>query len=79
MHCDGKCQLKKVTESSQSDEKVPLQLIDFKDILLYKESFVSYSFITILEKKRNLFSYSNNYAFLNLDTSFHPPQKITIS
>jgi len=74
MQCNGKCQLKKVTESSQSSEKTPVQLIDFKDLLLYKESYLSYSIVSFFEKNKTLFSYANNYAYLNSDSSFHPPQ-----
>ncbi|MBG7612482.1 hypothetical protein IU405_09520 [Polaribacter sp. BAL334] len=74
MQCNGKCQLKKVTESSQSSEKTPVQLIDFKDLLLFKESPLSYSIVSFFEKNQTLFSYANNYAYLNSDSSFHPPQ-----
>jgi hypothetical protein len=74
MQCNGKCQLKKVTESSQSSEKTPVQLIDFKDLLLFKESPLSYSIVSFFEKNQTLFSYANNFAYLNSDSSFHPPQ-----
>ena len=74
MQCNGKCQLKKVTESSQSSEKTPVQLIDFKDLLLFRESSLSYSIVSFFEKNQTIFSYANNYAYLNSDSSFHPPQ-----
>ncbi len=74
MQCNGKCQLKKVTESSQSSEKVPVNLIDFKELILYKETPQSYTKVSFFEKNRTIFSYLNNYRYLNSDSSFHPPK-----
>lgn len=74
LKCNGKCELKKVTQSSRNNEKAPSQLIDFKDILLYKETPFSYSFRTTIIKNQNLFSYLNNYSYLQVNSSFHPPQ-----
>lgn len=74
LKCNGKCELKKVTESSRNNEKAPSQLIDFKDILLYKEAPFSYSFRTTIIKNENLFLYLNNYSYLQVNSSFHPPQ-----
>ena len=74
MQCNGKCQLKKVTESSQSSEKVPVNLIEFKELILYKETPQSYTKLSLFEKNRTLFSYLNNYRYLNSDSSFHPPK-----
>ncbi|WP_146104908.1 hypothetical protein [Polaribacter gangjinensis] len=74
MQCNGKCQLKKVSESSQSSEKVPVNLIDFKELILYKETLQSYTKLSFFEKNLTLFSYLNNYTYLNTESSFHPPK-----
>lgn len=74
MQCNGKCQLKKVTESSQSSEKVPVNLIDFKELILYKETPQSYTKVSFFKKNRTFHLYLNNYRYLNSDSSFHPPK-----
>lgn len=74
LHCDGKCQLMKVAQSSQSSEKVPINLIDFKEILLYKEVSLVYYFKSISTIGKSIFIYSNNYSFLKMESCFHPPQ-----
>lgn len=74
MQCNGKCQLKKVTKSSQSSEKAPINLIDFKDIILYKQASHHHSVVSFFEKNKSLFFYSNNYSYLNSKLSFHPPK-----
>lgn len=68
------CQLMKVAQSSQSSEKAPINLIDFKEILLYKEAPLVYHFKPISTSEKSLFRYSNNYSFLKMQSCFHPPQ-----
>lgn len=74
LQCNGKCHLKKVTESSQSTEKVPLQIIDFKDILLHQHTILEVYFKEKSTAKNTIFDYQNDYEYLIIDSSFHPPQ-----
>lgn len=74
MQCNGKCQLKKVSKSSESSEKIPVNLIDFKELILFKETPQFYTKVSLIEKSQTLFSYLNNYTYLNSDSSFHPPK-----
>lgn len=74
--CNGKCQLKKVAESNSSDNKTPLNLLDFKEILLFNEGHEPYQ-ITILSDRYNLdHFYLNLYSYTNLNDCFHPPQTV---
>lgn len=74
LQCNGKCQLKKVAESNSKDSEDPISLIDFKEILLYKEKPFEYFFNEILFKKKTAFKYSNLYTSIKLQNCFHPPQ-----
>ncbi|WP_439129994.1 hypothetical protein [Polaribacter sp.] len=74
LQCNGKCHLKKVTESSQNSEEVPLQIIDFKDILLLQHTASEVSFKKKSTLKKALFSYQNYYKYLMSNSSFHPPR-----
>lgn len=74
LQCNGKCHLKKVTESSQSSEEVPLQIIDFKDILLHKHTTLTIDFGRTSFKEKGIFNYQNFYKHLHINSSFHPPQ-----
>ncbi len=74
LQCNGKCHLKKVTESSQNSEEVPLQIIDFKDILLHQHTAAEVSFKKKSTLKKTFFSYQNYYKYLMSNSSFHPPR-----
>lgn len=74
LECNGKCHLKKVTQTTQDSEKIPLALIDFKDILLYNTSISAFNFSLIRKHKKNAFYYLNKYTYLNSYTVFHPPK-----
>ena len=74
LQCNGKCHLKKVTESSQSTEKNPLQIIDFKDILLHQHIISEVNFKIKTTSRKVIFNYQNYYEYLIVDSSFHPPQ-----
>lgn len=74
LQCNGKCHLKKVTESSKSSEKAPVQIIDFKDILLHQHTISEVYFNGKSAVKKTIFSYQNYYEYLISDSSFHPPQ-----
>jgi len=74
LQCNGKCHLKKVTESSSKESKKPTRLIDFKEILLYTEKPFEYSFNKTFNQKTISSEYINLYTNIGLQTCFHPPQ-----
>ena len=79
LQCNGKCHLKKITETEDSDNNIPAELIDFKEVVLYYQHQSSINFNTeeliIISKLR----YINLYTFLHEDSDFHPPKTILIS
>lgn len=74
LKCNGKCHLKKVAENSSNDNKNLPNIIDFKDILLYKESSAKYITIRDLEKVYQNYGYKNFYTYLKFTDCFHPPE-----
>ena len=74
LQCNGKCHLKKVTESSQSSDKIPFQPIDFKDILLHQHTTLEIHFEQKPTSQKTVFSYQNYYKYLISNSSFHPPR-----
>jgi len=74
LQCNGKCHLKKVTESSSKESNKPTRLIGFKEILLYSEKPFEYSFNKVFIQKKASSEYVNLYNYLNLQNCFHPPQ-----
>ncbi|SFZ92315.1 hypothetical protein SAMN05428642_102652 [Flaviramulus basaltis] len=74
LQCNGKCHLKKVTESSSKESKEPNRLIDFKEILLYTEKPFEYNFKKIYYQNKIPSEYLNLYTYIGLENCFHPPQ-----
>ena len=72
--CNGKCHLKKVTESKSDDNNLPNQIIDFKEILLYYTNSKKYSYEVKTVKQKSNILYYNHYSFLNEYDYFHPPK-----
>lgn len=73
LQCNGKCHLKKITKTTTEEKNAPIQLIDFKDILLYNQKIsTAYLVLKTLPKKSN-YSYLNLYDFKLLERHFHPP------
>jgi len=76
LKCNGKCQLKKVAETNNTnDKKSATNIIDFKEILLYKESTNNYNIVKNLKKVYQNYRYQNLYTYLKFSDYFHPPQK----
>ncbi|MEO9570498.1 MAG: hypothetical protein ABJH82_11735 [Polaribacter sp.] len=71
--CNGKCHLKKITQTTNKEQNKPIQLIDFKDILLYNQSISSHQINTNTLLKKSNFYYLNLYDFKLLGSYFHPP------
>ena len=74
LQCNGKCQLKKVAESSTKDSSSPTFLLDFQRLLLYSEKAPNYSVIKISSKDKMETDYLNLYTFSSIKDWFHPPQ-----
>ncbi|OEI81221.1 hypothetical protein AST99_06065 [Formosa algae] len=73
--CNGKCQLKKVLETQDSEQNIPERIINFKDLyfnfnLLNHYNFCNYSII----ESQDIMVYNNLYAFKPLQVCFHPPR-----
>ncbi|SDS40118.1 NLPA lipoprotein [Polaribacter sp. KT25b] len=73
LQCNGKCHLKKVTKTTDEEKNQPIQLIDFKDILLYNQNISSHEIDTNIFQTKSNFFYLNLYNFRLLDSYFHPP------
>ena len=73
MQCNGKCHLKKITQTTNEKQNKPIQLIDFKDILLYNQKISSHKINKNTLLKKPNFYYLNLYSFKLIDSHFHPP------
>jgi hypothetical protein len=71
--CNGKCHLKKITNTTSKENTAPTQIIDFKDVLLYNVELSTCQFDTYSFKLKETFHYKNLYNFKLLETCFHPP------
>jgi len=75
LKCNGKCQLKKVSESQNKDQRTPESLIDFKQLILYPSPVSVFVLPRRIHLKKQYFiSYSNLYSFISTNDCFHPPQ-----
>jgi len=73
--CNGKCHLKKVAESQDSNKKTPESIVDFKELFLFtnpKEE--TPLFYRISYKKQSPNPYQNLYSYINVMDCFHPPR-----
>lgn len=73
LKCNGKCHLKKITKTDHEEKNKPIQLIDFKDILLYNEKNESLHLNKYTFQNKTSFHYSNLYNYKLSKTCFHPP------
>jgi hypothetical protein len=73
LQCNGKCHLKKITKTNNEEKNQPIELIDFKDILLYNQKQYSHHLSTSTFQNKPTYSYLNLYNFKLLETCFHPP------
>ncbi len=74
LQCNGKCHLKKVTESSSKDSKEPTHLIDFKEVLFLNKNLFEYHFDKVVFEEKTTSPYLNLYTYTGLKDCFHPPQ-----
>ncbi|MDP5104728.1 MAG: hypothetical protein NWQ31_00995 [Polaribacter sp.] len=73
MQCNGKCHLKKITQNKPDEQNKPIELIDFKDILLYNQKEYAHQISNHTLLKKESFYYLNLYNFRVLNNHFHPP------
>ncbi|TXD49721.1 hypothetical protein [Polaribacter sp. IC073] len=73
LECNGKCQLKKITKTTDNENNRPIQLIDFKDLLVYNQQTSSFPISDTTHQNKHSFYYLNLYNFKLLETCFHPP------
>jgi len=73
LHCNGKCQLKKVSQSSDN-EKEPVKFLNY-EVLLFHQLLEDYQIQTsVFIPKKKTFNYLNLYNFNYKLFCFHPPQ-----
>ena len=71
--CNGKCHLKKITKTTNLESNQPINLIDFKDILLYNQKISSSQVNGTIQLSKSNFYYNNLYNFKLVESCFHPP------
>lgn len=76
LECNGKCHLKKVTQTTTEDDNFPINIIDFKELLLYYNSAIKYNLVLDFNYKNNHSKYNNHYSFLDEYNYFHPPRTL---
>jgi hypothetical protein len=73
LKCNGKCHLKKITQSTNEEENKPKQIIDFNDLVFYNHKTTSHNLFKSYNKNKTTFQYLNLYRYSLLETCFHPP------
>lgn len=74
LKCNGKCHLKKVTQQENSDNELPNELIDFKEVILYYHHNKTLLFELKYSYTNPTLVYFNLYSFLHEQQCFHPPK-----
>lgn len=73
LECNGKCHLNKIIKTNNDEKNKPIEIIDFKDILLYNQKNFSIHLIENTLQNKPTYYYLNLYSFKLLETCFHPP------
>lgn len=74
LKCNGKCQLKKVSESTNNAQKIPGGVIDFKELLFITTAIEDYNVINLVNNIKDNFDYINFYEYLKISLLDYPPQ-----
>lgn len=74
LNCNGKCQLKKVAESSTENQQTPTKYTSLKEINFLVINNIKVDFIKIIKVKTKKFKYNNLYAFYCINQIDRPPQ-----
>lgn len=75
LECNGKCHLKEVSKTQDSQQKTPENIFDFKPLLLYPSPVMDFTFYpNNYSEKQIPTAYQNKYFFQNFSYCFHPPR-----
>lgn len=74
LECNGKCHLKKVTETNSEDSKVPTSIINFEELVMLFNMPSSYYISSTQPKSKQHIFYENHYEYLSYSDCFHPPR-----
>ena len=74
LECNGKCQLKKVAESSTENQQTPTKYTSLKEITLFVVNKLKVNFTELISSDTQNFDYSNLYAFYSINQIDKPPQ-----
>lgn len=75
LKCNGKCHLNEVAKSQDKDQQTPESIVDFKELILFTNTFEPFIFQQKKHlKKQNITAYQNLYSYNNINDCFHPPQ-----
>lgn len=75
LQCNGKCQLKKMTQTQNENQNSPENIFDFKDINLYQHTIQDNNEVNkVFSKKQLPKIYLNLYTFTKTNEFFHPPR-----
>lgn len=75
MQCNGKCHLKKVAQSNNTnDDKLPFKEIDFKEVVLYIVEQAAFNFDYTIVNENEISNYNNLYTYSLISTLDHPPE-----
>ncbi|WOD42986.1 hypothetical protein [Hwangdonia lutea] len=75
LECNGKCQLEKVAKSQDKEQKTPISVIDFKELILFSHVAETMVLSEISGfKVQQPTRYQNLYSFNNTNDCFHPPR-----
>lgn len=74
LECNGKCQLKKVSETHSDDTNTPTSIINFEELLMVFNTSSDYYLFSKLPKSKLHIVYENLYEYLSYSDCFHPPR-----
>lgn len=77
LQCNGKCHLKKVSESQSNEKRTPASIIDLKEILFFTNAIEENNILNLVDlvnTKKQPFIYSNLYKSLEVSLRDHPPR-----
>ncbi len=74
LQCNGKCHLKKISESQNNEQRTPESIIGFKEILFFTDAIEECNILNFADTKKPLFIYINFYKHLEISPLDPPPQ-----
>ena len=74
LQCNGKCHLKKVTQTDTNDKQTPSKIIDLKRIVLFVENPSKHEFKNGSMDETRFVNYTNLYTYTAVYKHYHPPK-----